>query len=226
MINVAANIDNIKIRIARAARKRNIDANSVTLIAVSKMVDVSLVEQVYNLGVIDFGENRVAELNRKRQLLPAANWHMIGRLQTNKVKDVVGHTCLIHSLDRWNLAEALDRRAEYKEVIVPTLLEVNISGEEQKAGIAPNLVKSVLAEVGQLKWLRVLGLMTLAPLNDNQEESRPIFKELYALRDQLIKNSFSGVDLKYLSMGMSQDFEVAVEEGSNMVRIGTSIFKE
>ncbi|NLT19613.1 MAG: YggS family pyridoxal phosphate-dependent enzyme [Syntrophomonadaceae bacterium] len=225
MINIPANIDNIKVRIERAARKRNVDPHSVTLIAVSKMVDIPLVEQVYSLGVKDFGENRVAELNRKRQMLPEANWHMIGRLQTNKVKDVVGNTCLIHSLDRWNLAEALNQRAEYKKVLVSTLLEVNISGEEQKAGIAPHLVKSFLSEIGQLKNLKVLGLMTLAPLNDNQEESRPIFRELYALRDQLIKSSFRGVDLTYLSMGMSQDFEVAVEEGSNMVRIGTSIFR-
>ena len=225
MINITANIDDVKTRIARAARKRNIDTHSVTLIAVSKMVDIPVVEQVYNLGITDFGENRVAELNRKRQMLPGANWHMIGRLQTNKVKDVVGNACLIHSLDRWNLAEALNRRAEYIKIIVPTLLEVNVSGEEQKAGIAPYMVESFLAEIGQLKWLRVLGLMTLAPINDNQEKSRPIFKELYALRNQLNKSSFSGVDLKYLSMGMSQDFEVAVEEGSNMVRIGTSIFK-
>lgn len=170
-------------------------------------------------------ENRVQELERKIPHIREANWHLIGRLQTNKVKDIVGRVCLIHSMDRWNLAEEINKRYEQAGLLAPVLIQVNISGEEQKAGVKPGEVKSLLDSIAQLKALRVKGLMTMAPESENAEETRPIFRELYQLKNSLASQTFQNVQMEILSMGMSQDYEIAVQEGSNMVRIGSAIFK-
>ena len=146
---------------------------------------------------------------------------MIGRLQTNKVKDVVGRVALIHSLDRWNLAEELNKRAKNAGIEVPVLLQVNISAEEQKAGISIGEVDDFLVSMGELEAVKISGLMTIAPLVDNPEETRPVFKKLYELQQDLSGKQYKNVDWKYLSMGMSQDFEIAIEEGANIVRIGS-----
>jgi hypothetical protein len=214
----------VKERIARAAAKSGRSWSDITLVAVSKTVTSDIVRQAFELGVSDFGENRVQELNRKTSLLPEARWHLIGRLQSNKVKDVVGKVVLIHSLDRWSLAEELDRRGQREGVEVPCLLQINIAGEEQKAGVDPHEVQSFLESMGQLKAVRLYGLMTMAPLLDQGEKARPVFKELRALKEKLVKSRYINVDLRYLSMGMSQDYEVAIEEGANIVRIGSAIF--
>lgn len=214
----------IQQRIDRAARISGRSGQDVTLIAVSKTVDVDRAQAAFNLGIRDFGENRTQELNRKLQAIPQANWHMIGRLQTNKVKEVVGKAALIHSMDSWHLAREINKRAQYLQIEMPVLLQVNISGEEQKTGVEPGEVRAFLDSVGELQALRVYGFMTMAPLSYEGEESRPIFAELANLKAQLEGKSFKQVDLKYLSMGMSQDYEVAVEEGANMVRIGSAIF--
>ena len=209
--------------IAQQARSGR-QASEITLVAVSKTVDPDKVRMAYELGIRHFGENRVQELQRKVAELPEASWHMIGRLQTNKVKDVVGQVKLIHSLDRWKLAEELEKRGLKAGVQVPALIEVNISGEKQKAGFPASEVKEVLESAAQFKSLRNLWLY-MAPLT-GQTRSRPIFRELYSMQQQLSKNSYTNVELKYLSMGMSDDFEVAIEEGANIVRIGTALFKE
>jgi len=217
-------IADIQKRIDQAARKSGRAGQDIRLIAVSKTVDIDQAQAVFDIGIRDFGENRSQELKRKLEAIPQANWHMIGRLQTNKVKDVVGKACLIHSMDSWHLAQELNHRGQYLQIEVPVLLQVNISGEEQKTGLEASDVKEFLDSVGELAALRVYGLMTMAPLSSVGEESRPVFAELANIQAQLKDKSYRNVDLQYLSMGMSQDYEVAIEEGSNMVRIGSAIF--
>lgn len=214
----------VKERIAAAAARSGRHSSDITLVAVSKTVDNETVRRAYELGITDFGENRVQQLNHKISYVPQAKWHLIGRLQTNKVKEVVGKAVLIHSLDRWSLAEELDKRGQKEGIEVPCLLQINIAGEEQKAGITPHEVKSFLDATGQLKAVRIYGLMTMAPLLDQGEKARPVFKELYAIKEKVVKSRYINVDIRYLSMGMSQDYEVAIEEGANIVRIGSAIF--
>lgn len=211
-------------RIEQAALKSGRSISDISLVAVTKTVDSATVQSAYELGMANFGENRVQELVKKMDIIPQARWHMIGRLQTNKVKDLLGRVFLIHSLDRWKLAEELDKRAQIAGIEVPALLQVNISGEEQKAGISSGDVKAFLESAGQLSSLRIYGFMTIAPMTDNVEESRPVFKELFELKQNLSKRRYNNVELKYLSMGMSQDYEIAIEEGANIIRVGTAIF--
>lgn len=225
MKELAQNINKVQQNIARAAAISGRKAEEITIVAVSKTVDVATVNKVIELGLTDFGENRVQELNNKTNAITNAKWHMIGRLQTNKVKDVIDKVVLIHSLDRWNLAESINNRAELIDTVVPVLLQVNIAGEKQKAGVEPNDVKHFLDSIGTLSRIRVLGLMTMAPEDEEAERARPFFKELYLLKEKLNKVKYPNVDLRNLSMGMSQDYEVAIEEGANIVRIGSSIFK-
>ncbi|PKM76325.1 MAG: YggS family pyridoxal phosphate-dependent enzyme [Firmicutes bacterium HGW-Firmicutes-15] len=214
----------VQSRIELAAQRSGRSSQDITLLAVSKTVDNTTVDQAYDLGIRDFGENRVQEFASKIHSVPQARWHFIGRLQSNKVKDVVGHAFLIHSVDRWSLAQELDKRGQYLEVSVPVLLQVNISGEESKTGLHAGEVESFLQSVGELKSLRVMGFMTIAALNSEPEESRPIFRELAALKNKVHSKNFTNVELNYLSMGMSQDYEIAIEEGANIVRIGSALF--
>lgn len=225
MEEMAKRIVYIRQRIELAARRSERSGQDITLVAVSKMVDNDAVQQAFDLSVNDFGENRVQEFKRKISYLPQARWHFIGRLQTNKVKDVVGKAFLIHSLDRWALAKEINKRAEYLGIEVPVLMQVNISGENSKAGFSADDVNEFLASVGELPSVQVLGLMTIAVQDPDPETSRPVFKELAHLRKKLAAKNYSHVDLKYLSMGMSQDYEVAIEEGANLVRIGSAIFE-
>ncbi len=214
----------IQQNIEKAARKSGRSGQDITLLAVTKTVDIATAQQAFELGIRDFGENRTQELNRKLAAIPDARWHMIGRLQSNKLKDIVGRVHLIHSMDSWHMAEEIDKRARRLQTEAAVLLEVNISGEEQKAGIEPGDVAGMLDSLGQLPSLRLYGFMTMAPLSSVGEESRPIFAELYNLREKLKNKHFANVELKYLSMGMSQDYEVAIEEGANIVRIGSALF--
>ncbi len=224
MQEITQNINLVRNKIAQAAHKSGQKAEDIILVAVTKTVDIAAVQKAMQLGLNNFGENRVQELNHKILEIPNAKWHMIGRLQTNKVKDVVGKVDLIHSLDRWNLAKSIDKRAELNDIVVPTLLQVNVSGEKQKAGISPDDIKEFLGSISALPRLQILGFMTMAPEDPDPERARPFFKELSLLRDKLSKEKYANVDLKYLSMGMSQDYQVAIEEGANVVRIGSSIF--
>lgn len=217
-------IKDIMNRIEQAAGKTGRSRDAITLVAVSKMVDNTTVQRAYELGICNFGENKVQELNRKRESLPQAQWHMIGRLQTNKVKDVVGQACLIHSLDRWSLAEEINKRAGMLDLQMPVLLEVNISGEESKAGLQTDDVDNFLQSAGELSHIKVLGFMTIAVQDNEPEASRPVFRELAELSKRLQSGTYHNVELRYLSMGMSQDFEVAIEEGANIVRIGSALF--
>ncbi|HQA06510.1 MAG TPA: YggS family pyridoxal phosphate-dependent enzyme [Syntrophomonadaceae bacterium] len=225
MHSLEINLNRIRQRISIACASVGRDVSSVTLVAVSKTVGVEAVQAAVKLGVTDFGENRVSELVHKRAVVPDVRWHMIGRLQTNKVKEVVDKAYLIHSLDRWNLAEALQKRADILDITIPVLLQVNIAGEEQKAGVHPDEVLPFLQSIDQLPRIKIMGLMTMAPLSDDPEHSRPIFRELAQMRKQLQQYDIPNVSLRHLSMGMSQDFEVAIQEGADLVRIGSSLFQ-
>lgn len=217
-------IEEIRRKMTEAALRSGRSPEDVRLVAVSKTVGPEEIDLAASMGLRDFGENRTSDLKRKSQLFPDLNWHMIGRLQTNKVKDVVGRVVLIHSMDRWKLAEELNNRARAMNMQQAVLLQVNVAGEEQKAGIAPGDVEPFLDSAGQLENLRVEGLMTIAPLLTDPEQARPVFRELYQIREKMHNREFAGVGLKYLSMGMSQDFEVAIEEGANLIRVGSAIF--
>lgn len=221
---IGQRLKEIRLRIDQAARRSGRSPQEITLVAVSKMADDSEVRQVYELGVRDFGENRVQELVRKMEVLPEARWHMIGRLQTNKVKDLVGRAYLIHSLDRWSLAKEIDHRAGQLGIEVPVLLQVNVSEEASKTGLAVEEVRDFLMAIEDLPSIQVKGLMTMAALDSDAQSSRPVFRKLAKLRSNLQADSFKNVQLDYLSMGMSQDFEVAIEEGANIVRIGSALF--
>jgi len=220
------NIERIKQRIEQAVLRSDRKASDITLVAVSKTIDIPQVHMASQLGIKHFGENRVQELNRKMEVLPEVKWHMIGRVQTNKVKDIVGRVFLLHSLDRWKLAEKLNARAEAQGVVVQALLQVNIAGEKQKAGIEAADVEAFLSSIGELDSLRIRGLMTMAPLLEDAEKTRPVFRGLYQLKEKMARKNYKNVDLRYLSMGMSQDFEIAIEEGANIVRIGSAIFSK
>lgn len=217
--------NDIRHKIDRAANKSGRRGSDITLVAVSKTVGVEAVAQAYALGIADFGENRVRELRHKKNFLPQARWHLIGRLQTNKVKEVVGHVHLIHSLDRWALAEDINRRGLMLGIRVPVLVQVNIIGAESKTGLNPSDVEAFLRSIAQLPALQVTGLMTMAEEDPDPEQSRPVFKELAALKARMIRLRLENVQLRHLSMGMSQDYEVAIEEGSDIVRIGSALFK-
>lgn len=226
MERIRKNLEKVEMNIQKAARLSGRNPSEITLVAVTKTVDSSTAQFIHQMGIDNLGENRVQQLKLKQETIPDADWHLIGRLQTNKVKDIVGKVTLIHSMDRWKLAEELNHRGELIGVEVPVLLQVNIAGEEQKAGVQAGEVKEFLDSVGQLKNLGVYGFMTMAPLLYDAKEARPVFKELFQLREKFRGNRYNNVELKYLSMGMSQDYEIAIEEGANIVRIGSAIFRE
>ena len=201
--------------------------SDVRIIAVSKTMPVSAIQEAYDNGQRDFGENKVQEMADKQRQLPGdIAWHMIGHLQTNKAKSAIDLFSLIHSVDRMSLAEELNREAAKKNKILPVLIQVNISGEETKSGIDPAGTRQLLQEVALLPSLSVQGLMTMPPWFENPEEARPYFIALRKLRDELAGEKIPNVSLKELSMGMSGDFETAIEEGATLVRIGTAIFGE
>jgi len=205
-----------------AAGRAGREAASVTLVAVSKTVPVEVVREALAAGVTILGENRVQEARDKIAVLSGrATWHLVGHLQTNKAKLAVQLFDLIHSLDSPRLAEALDRSAEQAGRVVRCLVEVNLGGEESKSGTTEEGVRPLLEEAARLAHLRIEGLMTVPPFLPDPEQVRPFFRRLRSLRDKLAGEGFR---LAELSMGMTHDFEVAIEEGATMVRIGTAIF--
>ena len=205
----------------RAGRK----PEEVTLIAVSKTKPAEMIQQVYHAGARDFGENRVQELLEKEPLLPGdIRWHMIGHLQTNKVRQVVGKACLIHSVDTLHLAEEIQKESAKRGICTDILLEVNAAREESKYGFFLEEAEEAAVRIGQMPNVRIRGLMTIAPLVRCGEENREVFRNLYKLYvDMKTKNIDNGT-MTELSMGMTGDFETAVEEGATMVRVGTGIF--
>jgi pyridoxal phosphate enzyme (YggS family) len=224
---LAENIARVRERIAEAAHRAGRDPAEVTLVAVSKTKPVELVEVAYNLGVTDFGENRVQEaLPKIAHFHPLGlRWHLIGHLQSNKAGKVVEPFFCIHSVDSLHLAQRLSRYAQEAGKRLSILLQVNVAGEASKEGMAPGEVPELARQVAALPALAIEGLMTIAPLVENPEEVRPVFRELRRLRDRL-RAEITASDWKHLSMGMTDDYEVAIEEGATIVRVGRAIFGE
>jgi pyridoxal phosphate enzyme (YggS family) len=222
--DVRANLAVVQERIAAAAHRAGRNPESVLLVAVSKTVDVERVRAALAAGVAALGENRVQEAREKIAVLGRSRpWHLIGHLQTNKVKDALESFDLIHSVDRLPLAEALSRRASEAGRRAEVLVQVNVAEEPQKGGFRPDELRAALETMAGLAGLRLRGLMTIPPLPRDPEDSRPYYKEMRKLLDDARRWS-NGADLTELSMGMSGDFEVGVEEGATIVRVGTAIF--
>ncbi len=233
------NLEDVRRRIADACRRAGRQPDEVTLVAVTKTVDVEIVRILHRLGVTNFGESRPQELWRKAAGVPEVRWHLVGHLQRNKVEDTLPLVCLIHSVDSIRLLEAIENEAQRLGRKVDVLLEFNLSGESSKHGFQPNDQRAFQDLVGMMRGLRsvpVRGLMTMAALSADREEARPTFKALSGIRRRMLDILSighavlsppidPGHDLKHLSMGMTNDFEVAIEEGATLVRIGTALFR-
>lgn len=240
---ISDNLRRVRERIAAAAERAGRKPSEVALVAVTKSRPAEVVVAGYRLGLRDFGENRVHEALEKMPKVatllaaeqPAAGgetpsaadltWHMIGHLQRRKVRDAVGRFALIHSVDSVRLAREINKRCQAIGRVMPVLLEVNVSGEATKFGFRPEEVAGAIPDMLELPHVRVFGLMTMAPIVREAEEARPYFRRLRKLRDELARR-FPEVDWRHLSMGMTDDFEPAVEEGATIVRIGRAIFGE
>ncbi|MDE7325340.1 MAG: YggS family pyridoxal phosphate-dependent enzyme [Lachnospiraceae bacterium] len=224
---MAENIKKVRERIAGAAGRAGRDASEITLVAVSKTKPVSVIEAAYRAGERVFGENRVQELSEKFPVLPNdIAWHMIGHLQTNKVKHVLGKAVLIHSLDNIRLAQTIQEEAQKRDLLCQVLLEVNVAGEDSKFGLPPQGVEEFVRQIAKFDRIRVKGLMTVAPFTEKPEENRKYFRQMKRLAVDISGKNIDNVSMEVLSMGMTGDFEVAVEEGATMVRVGTGIFGE
>lgn len=222
---LAENIARVRARIAEAAAKAGRDPADITLVAVSKTQPVELVEMAYNLGVSDFGENRVQEaLPKIAQCHPQGlHWHLIGHLQSNKASKVVTAFAFVHSVDSLHLAQTLNRFAAEQNQRLPILLQVNVAGETSKEGMSPAETPELAKQIATLPALRIMGLMTIAPLVNDPEETRPIFRDLRLLRERL-RNEVTASEWVHLSMGMTNDYHIAIEEGATIVRVGRAIF--
>jgi hypothetical protein len=222
---IKTNILNIRKRIATAATRAGRDSGTIQLMAVSKTVEPDRIRQALDAGITLLGENYVQEAREK---IPAvgrpAVWHMIGHLQTNKVKYVVNLFDWIHSVDRLELARELDKRAGQNNRKLNALIEVNVSGEASKNGAVPQQVLELVRQISILPNLSVRGLMTMPPYSDDPENSRPYFIALRRLRDEIVSAAVPGISMTELSMGMTDDFEVAIEEGATIIRVGRAIF--
>jgi len=225
---IAANLAAIQQRMADAATRARRSPDEVKLVAVSKTHPFAAVEAALAAGQHDFGENRFEELWQKivesenAGLTDQVKWHFIGPVQGRKSDQVIGPIALVHSVDRLKIAQRISRDAKGASCVVSVLLEVNVSGEESKHGFAPDEVREQWTELSRLDGIRIEGLMTMAPLVVDAEETRPVFRDLRRLRDELA--AMHRAELPHLSMGMTNDFEVAIEEGATLVRIGTAIF--
>jgi pyridoxal phosphate enzyme (YggS family) len=228
MGEVKQRLENILERIRRSAETCNRDPDSIRLVAVSKTVPAETVKEAIEAGATILGENYVQEAREKFDalVLYPVSWHFIGHLQSNKAKYVVRLFDLIHSVDSLKLARALDKEAKKVDKIQPILVQVNISAEDTKSGISAEEAPGLVCDISQLENLSIKGLMTMPPYFYQPEKVRPYFAALRELRDRLKKQSIPAVSMDELSMGMTGDFEVAIEEGATLVRIGTAIFGE
>lgn len=224
---IAENIKEVQAKIVQACIRAGRNPEDVTLIAVSKTKPVSMLQEAYDAGARYFGENKVQEICEKYDQLPEdIHWQMIGHLQRNKVKQVIGKAELIHSVDSIRLAEEINKEAAKKRIVANILIEVNVAKEESKFGLMPEEVMDFIHEIVRFQNINVQGLMTIAPFVDDPEENRIHFANLRKLSVDIRKENVDNVSMSVLSMGMSNDYEVAVEEGATMVRVGTKIFGE
>lgn len=218
------NYDRVLLNV-NAAKERSKYNQNVLLVAVSKTKPASDIEELYNHGVRDFGENKVQELCEKYEVLPKdINWHLIGHLQTNKIKYIVDKVKLIHSVDSVHLASAIEKEAAKKNVVVDILVQVNVAEEETKFGLNLEEVTEIVTEISKMPHMRIKGLMTIAPFVEYAEDNREVFEKLKKLSVDIERKNIDNVCMQTLSMGMSGDYEVAIEEGATIVRVGSNIF--
>ncbi len=221
------NLDNVTENINAACAKVGRNPEEVTLVAVSKTKPLSDIEELMTYGVVEFGENKVQELcDKYESVSKPVNWHLIGHLQTNKVKYIVDKACLIHSVDSVHLAEEIEKQAAKKNVIANILIQVNIAHEDTKFGIDETNIYEIIDSIKDFKHIKVKGLMTIAPFVDDPEENRVHFKKMKQLLLDIKSKNIDNIDMNILSMGMTNDYMVAIEEGATMVRVGTGIFGE
>ena len=219
------NLEIINKKIKKAALRADRNPEEIKLVAVTKTATIEQIEEAIKAGVKIIGESKVQEAKEKYQIITAdIEWHLVGHLQTNKVKYAVEIFDCIHSIDSIKLAKEIDKRSLQFGKITNVLVEVNVSGEETKCGIKPEEVETFLKEISKFSRIRVRGLMTIAPIVEDKEEVRPYFRKLRELSKEIKSKNIKNVRMDYLSMGMSEDFEIAIEEGANMVRIGRGIF--
>ena len=222
---IKESLEEVRENIRQACRRAGRDPKEVTLIAVSKTKPVPMLREAYEAGARDFGENKVQELAAKKPELPDdIRWHMIGHLQRNKVHQVIGKAVLIHSVDSLRLAEQIEADAARKGLDVDILLEVNVAREESKFGFFLEEVEDALREISKYPHITVKGLMTIAPYVEDPEENRDIFKKLHQVFIDMKSKNIDNSSMSVLSMGMTGDYQVAIEEGSTMIRVGTGIF--
>ena len=220
LLQVNANIEKACAAVGRAP-------SEITLVAVSKTKPVSMLQEAYDAGARVFGENKVQEIMDKYDQLPSdIQWHMIGHLQRNKVKYIIDKVAMIHSVDSLRLAQTIEQEAAKKELVMPILLEVNVAEEDTKFGLKVEEVLPLLEQISSFSHIQVKGLMTIAPFVENPEENREVFRTLKKLSVDISAKNINNVTMSVLSMGMTGDYQVAVQEGSTMVRVGTGIFGE
>lgn len=225
-MSIAKNLDKVRQNIKDVAQKCGRKPEEILLLGVTKTVDIDVVEEAIELGITDVGENKPQELTRKYEAIgDKVKWHQIGSLQTNKVKYIIDKVELIHSLDRISLAKEIQKRAEKEDLDINCLVQVNVSKEESKHGIYKEDVENFIRECSSnYDRIKIKGLMTMAPFDASREEIRSVFKDLKDLSVKISDMNIDNVEMKELSMGMSRDYEIAIEEGATIVRIGTSIF--
>lgn len=226
-MSVCDNYKAVEDKVQKACERAGRARSEVTLIAVSKTKPLSMIQELLPLGVRDFGENKVQELTAKEEALQKdIRWHMIGHLQRNKVKYVVGQAALIHSVDTYRLAEEINIQAKKKGICMPVLIEVNIAGEASKFGVRPEDTLQLVKDISTLENVKIQGLMTVAPYVEDPEENRGCFRKIKDLSVDIAAQNIDNVSMNILSMGMTGDYMVAIEEGATMVRVGTGIFGE
>ena len=219
------NFEEVEKKIQAACDRSGRRREDITLIAVSKTKPVDMLKEAYDFGTRIFGENKVQEITEKYDALPRdISWHMIGHLQRNKVKYIIDKVDYIHSVDSVRLAETIEKEAAKHNLTVKILVEVNVAGEEIKFGLSPEEVLPFIEEISEFSHIQVCGLMTIAPFVENPEENRPYFSRLRKLSVDIDSKKVNNVNMSMLSMGMTNDYEVAIEEGATMVRIGTGLF--
>ena len=225
METIWKNWENLQERLAQAAQRADRDPREITVVAVTKTRTPAEIEAALRSGIHIVGENRIQEADAKKgQVKAAAQWHLIGHLQTNKAKKAVELFDLVQSVDSVRIATALDSQAAQAGRILDILLQVNTSGSAQQAGASPEALEELVGQIAGFSHLRIQGLMTIGALSTDESLVRSCFSRLRQLRDQILAASMDGVEMKYLSMGMSSDFELAIAEGANMLRLGTTLF--
>ena len=225
MEDIKKNLETVRGQISEAAQTVGRDGDDVILVAVSKTRTPEEINIAIDAGTTDIGENKVQEIMDKYDDVKPVRWHMIGHLQTNKVKYIIDKVCLIHSVDSLKLAKEINKRAAAHDKVMDILIQVNAAHEESKWGIDPKDTGALINEILEnCPNVRIKGLMSVAPYADDQDEIRPFFAEVKQLYDEYAKIDHEMIDFEYLSMGMSHDYLTAIEEGSNLVRVGTAIF--